>query len=152
MIEKNNFKVKNYRLVIADSSDSYVAAEVEIEGLKLPPPSKRITLHQSGLMIASAKILFERKKIAYEIEPQRINHLKSFEQVRLHTNEVLYPGPYKLKLDFSSRLPKSEYTKLAKLSPNELRKLPLRKYFPAIDELEGKQAAEFEINYQDEAN
>lgn len=106
------------------------ACHLVIEGRKLPPPSKRITLHQKGLKIAAAKITRQDKHGPIEHEVIRINHLPTFEQVRLHTDGMLYPGPYVIELNFQ-------------LSPNKLEavknlgdKKPGRDLLPCVDEPE----------------
>jgi hypothetical protein len=77
---------------------------VRLEGLKLPPPSKRITLHQANIKVSSAKIIYKNKKGDIEFEVSRVNHLKSFGEVRLHANNVMYPGAYVVEIEFKGKL------------------------------------------------
>src|SRR3989344_6335309 len=96
---------------------------VKIVGNKMAPPSKRITLHQKGLKITGARIIRHDKKGDQVFTIARINHLPTFEQVRLHSQETLFPGPYEIIINFS---PKPELGS----------KLPKRELFPCIDESE----------------
>lgn len=97
----------------------------------MPPPSQRITLHQKGLKIISAKIFRRDKAGQKEYEIKRINHLPTFEEVRLHTKELLYPGDYEIVLEY--KLKKSGAPK------------PSREFLPSIDEPEAWQNSEFII-------
>ena len=94
---------------------------VKIVGNKMAPPSKRITLHQKGLKITGARIIRHDKKGDQVFTTARINHLPTFEQVRLHTKETLFPGHYEVMINFSPQ-PKLESG------------LPKRELFPCIDE------------------
>jgi hypothetical protein len=104
MKKKENFKITAYNMH-NDNNKSFV----RIEGQKLAPPSKRITLNQPGIKVLSAKIIHKHKKGDIELEITRINHLKSFGEVRLHTNSMLYPGTYKIKLEYSGDIKESEF-------------------------------------------
>ncbi len=97
--------------------------QVKIFGKKIRAPSKRLTFHQKGLKIISAKITRKDKRGEQEFTVARINHLPTFQQVRLHTNETLFPGIYEITVDF---LAKANRT-------TESRK---RELFPCIDEPE----------------
>jgi hypothetical protein len=102
MKKKANFKPINYK---SSKETGYFA--VEIEGQKLPAPSKRITLKQPGIKVLSAKIIYKHKKGDSEYEVIRINHLKSFGEVRLHSNSMLYPGNYNVKIKYTGVLDES---------------------------------------------
>lgn len=92
-----------------------------ISGQKLGRPSKRITLHQKGLKVTDAQIIKHDKKGDLQKEVSRINHLPTFEQVRIHGDEMLYPGKYTLRLSY--RLPKTYDNQK-----------PSRNWLPSIDE------------------
>jgi hypothetical protein len=94
---KKNFQATSYTITSKNKSG---ISSVVIEGQKLPPPSKRITLHQKNIKVLSAKIIYKHKKGDIEFEISRINHLKSFGEVRLHTNSILYPGTYLVTLEY----------------------------------------------------
>lgn len=118
------FVPKGYKLtLIPVKGDTDAEGLITISGQKLPPPSKRITLHQRGLKITSAQIIRHDRKGDQEFTIVRINHLPTFEQVRLHTKETLFPGHYEIIINFSAK-PKLKST------------LPKRELFPCIDEPE----------------
>jgi hypothetical protein len=99
MKRKINFQVKNFTK-FEDSNSK----KLKIEGQKLRPPSKRITFNQKSLKIIGAKIIYKHKKSDIEFELKRINHVKSFGEVRLHTNNILYPGNYTVILTYTGDL------------------------------------------------
>jgi len=116
------FLPESYKLtLIQPKGDTDAEGLVTITGKKLPPPSKRITLHQKGLKITGARIIRHDKKGDQVFTTARINHLPTFEQVRLHTKETLFPGHYEVMINFSPQ-PKLESG------------LPKRELFPCIDE------------------
>src|SRR3989338_10410366 len=87
-----SFQPHSYKLtLITAKGDTGAEGLVTITGQKLPPPSKRITLHQKGLKITDAQIIRRDKKGNQQFKVSRINHLTTFEQVRLHTAGMLYP-------------------------------------------------------------
>ena len=98
-MSKINFEISNYTI-----SDNENSKKIIIEGQKLPPPSKRITLHQKNIKILSAKIIHKHKKGDIEFEVVRINHIKSFNEIRIHTNSILYPGTYILTLSYTGQI------------------------------------------------
>ncbi|MDO8591537.1 MAG: hypothetical protein Q7R60_01255 [bacterium] len=128
----SQFRPEKYELDILEG-------RVIIFGRKLPPPSKRITFHQKGLKIISAKITRLDKKGATEHDVARINHLPTFEQVRLHTASMLYPGQYIIELSF--QLDPQKIKALKNLGD----KKPSRHLLPSIDEPEAWDNASFEI-------
>jgi hypothetical protein len=103
MKKKDNFKPSAYTIHKEDNKFF-----VKIEGQKLAPPSKRITFNQPGIKVLSAKIIHKHKKGDIEFEIIRINHLKSFGEVRLHVNSMLYPGSYTITMEFSGELDTSD--------------------------------------------
>ena len=130
----DQFEPLNYQLFITGNK-----CRLLISGKKLPPPSKRITLHQKGLKITDAKIIRNDKKGSSEHDVLRINHLPTFEQVRLHTAGMLYPGPYIIELNYQLR---SEKLQALKALGDEL---PSRDLMPSIDESKAWDIASFEI-------
>lgn len=120
------FQPQGYSLSIKDD-----AAHLIISGRKMPPPNKRITFHQKGLKIISAKIIRKDKKGPQEYEIKRINHLPTFEEVRLHTKELLYPGDYEIVLEYQLKKPPAPK--------------PSREFLPSIDEPEAWAEATFEL-------
>jgi len=121
----NQFQPATYELFIENDFCSLL-----ITGRKLPPPSKRITFHQNGLKIISTKIIKIDKKGEQIFEIARINHLPSFEQFRIHTQETLFPGNYKVEIKYA--LKPEKLATLKKLG----NKTPDRRLMPSIDEPE----------------
>lgn len=128
------FQPAKYSLSLSGNS-----CQLIIEGKKLPPPSKRITLHQKGLKITAAKIIRKDKKGPSGHEVLRINHLPTFEEVRIHTKDLLYPGHY--QIDLAYELSPQKAKSLAKQAYETLH----RDLLPCIDEPEAWAGASFEI-------
>jgi hypothetical protein len=99
MRRKLNFKIENYTI-----SSNLNSSHLIIEGYKLPPPSKRITLSQKNIKVLSAKVVYRHKKGDIEVEVIRINAIKSFGEIRLHTESLLYPGNYHIELEYAGEL------------------------------------------------
>lgn len=97
------FQPKNYDVTFdIDEKAMRFSGSVTIMGKKVGRPSKRITLHQHKLKITSATITKSDKKGVQEHAVQRIHHHGTFNEVRLHTKEMLYPGEYTLTLTFEA--------------------------------------------------
>jgi aminopeptidase N len=82
------------------------SGQVIIEGKKTGRPSKRLTFHQSDLKFRSAKIVKHDKKGDHEIEITRINTHDSSQEVRLHSEEMIYGGKYTITMDFYGNITK----------------------------------------------
>jgi hypothetical protein len=125
------FKPTKYSLRFSNS-----VARLTIEGQKLPPPSQRITFHQIGHKILDCHVKKQRKNDYVELTVERINYLASFEQLRIHTREILYPGRYRVELSF-------------RISPDQIKRLQNgdknRKLLPSVDEADVWEIAELEI-------
>jgi hypothetical protein len=106
MDRKTNFKITDYKLLEKEDPKSIV-----IYGEKLRPPSKRITLQQKNIKVLSAKIIYKHKKGNIEFEVNRINAIKSFGEIRLHTNSVLYPGKYEVTLEYTGNFDEENLNK-----------------------------------------
>ncbi len=122
------FQPQSYELRFEPSGTQ---ASLLILGNKVDRPSHRITLHQKKLKISAAKINRKDKKGVVEFSVDRINHLNSFEEARLHTKETLYPGQYEILLEY--QLPALQYTAMT----------PSREIMPSIDEPEAWAKAQF---------
>jgi hypothetical protein len=99
MRKKINFNITAYKLEKTGAMGSLI-----IEGYKLPPPSKRITIHQKNIKVLNAKIIYKHKKGDIEVEVTRINHIKSFQEVRIHTLSSLYPGNYVIFIEYTGSI------------------------------------------------
>ena len=114
--------------------------QLVIAGQKLPPPSKRISLHQKSLKVESAEIVRVDKRGSTEYEVMRINHLPTIQQVRLHTKELLYPGRYQIVLNY--KLSSDKVKQLSRLGDNK----PNRELVPSVDEPEAWTIASYIVN------
>ncbi len=102
-----DFRPEKYDLNLDIKSDIMeFSGQVIIEGKKTGRPSKRLTFHQSDLKFRSAKILKHDKKGDHEIEVTRINTHQSSQEVRLHSEEMIYGGHYTITIDFYGNITK----------------------------------------------
>jgi len=122
---------------------------VTITGKKVGRPSKRITLHQHNLTVTSASITRHDKKSGEQPRPvTRINKQESFNELRLHADEMLYPGEYTVQVEFKSPITRGMtgiYPCFFKdgdtdkqLIMTQLESHHAREAFPCIDEPEAK--------------
>lgn len=145
-----NFQPENYKLhlVILDPAVLQFNGNVVIRGRKTGRPAQRITLHQNGLTIDSATITRRDKKGEREIPVSRINRQNSLQEVRLHTDELLYPGEYEISVTFHGTITRAMtglYPSYFNLDGQEHILLATqfeshfaRYVFPSIDEPEAK--------------
>lgn len=121
---------------------------VTITGKKTGRPSQRITFHASGLKVEEASITGEDKKGAREYEIERINAQKSYEEVRLHTTQMLYPGNYTVTMKFTGIITRNMEGMYPcffkhggvekKLIATQFESHHAREVFPSVDEPEAK--------------
>lgn len=102
----NSFQPKHYDLTLdIDKSSLLFRGNVTISGKKINRPSQRITLHQKDLKITKATITkIDKKKQEIDVPVSRVMHHKSYDEVRLHTNEMLYPGIYRIDIHFKGAI------------------------------------------------
>jgi aminopeptidase N len=142
-------KPTNYRLSINLDPDAMTFnGTVSLRARRTGRPSKRLTLHQKGLIISSAKVTRHDKKGDQAVDIDRINTHKSFDEIRLHSAGLLYPGEYTIELAFSGRITKAmnglypcffdEGGKQKKLLATQFESHHAREVFPCIDEPEAK--------------
>src|SRR5688572_22514848 len=99
------FQPKHYIVNLDPDRDAmHVSGEVIVSGQKTGRPSQRLTFHQHGLKITSATITKNDKKGDREIAVLRVNHHDSYDEVRLHAGELLYPGLYTIHLAFDGAI------------------------------------------------
>ena len=104
----NYFKPENYNLsLIIDKENLTFSGEVEISGMKINKPSKRLTFHQNSLKIASAQVFSLSKQGEKELKVIRINHHNKLNEVRLHFDDLAYAGKYIIKMKFNGKITKS---------------------------------------------
>src|SRR5580700_2155485 len=89
------FAPKHYTITLDPNRDSMkLSGTVIIDGQKAGRPSQRLTFHQQGLKISHATVIKHDKKGDQEIAVARINHHAGSNEVRLHSEAMLYPGSY----------------------------------------------------------
>lgn len=140
------FIPESYKLTLIQAKgDTDAKGLITIEGQKLPPPSRRLVFHQKGLKITRAEIVAQTKKGDQQIHVARINHHRSFEQVRLHTKEMLYPGKYVVTMAFIVKPPANTEKPEVITAAFEAGE-SLRESFPCIDEPQATSTATLEIS------
>src|ERR1700682_4210530 len=89
------FQPENYQLSLeVDRGAMAFAGRVTIRGHKVGRPAQRLNFHQKDLKITSAIITKHDKKGDRDIKVSRINNQNSLDEVRLHAEEMVYPGKY----------------------------------------------------------
>src|SRR5665213_2721087 len=101
------FQPENYTLQLSLNKEAMsFTGTVTITGKKVGRPSQRITFHQKELKITSAGITKHDKKGDQTLKGARINNQDSFDEVRLHTDEMVYPGHYTVIMEFQGTITK----------------------------------------------
>lgn len=75
---------------------------VTVRGKKVGRPAERITFHQHGLKITAASIEKHDKNGAQPLTVTRINNQNTLNEVRLHTEQTVYPGEYTVHMEFEA--------------------------------------------------
>lgn len=144
------FHPEHYDLSLTlDHEGLRFSGTVKIKGTKVGRPSERITLHQKELEITSAKVWHTNKKGEQsQVSLSRINLHKSFEEVRLHSDELMYPGDYLIEVGFEGVITKpmdgiypcyfKTNDKEEHLLATQFESHHARQAFPCIDEPEAK--------------
>lgn len=144
------FQPEHYTLHIAPDGETMTfSGTVTIKGQKIGRPSQRLTLHQDNLKITNATITKHDKKTGQQvIDVDRINNHAKFQEVRLHTKEMLFPGEYTVEVEFSGLVTRpmnglypcffEENGKEKKLLATQFESHHAREVFPCIDEPEAK--------------
>jgi aminopeptidase N len=99
------FAPTQYQLELhPDSETMRLTGTVTITGQKLGRPSQRLAFHQHGLKITSATIVRHDKKGDQTPAVTRINHQSTLDEVRLHSDVMLYPGQYTVTMTFEGKV------------------------------------------------
>jgi aminopeptidase N len=149
-----SFQPESYAIELAvDKEAMTFKGTLKIIGKKVGRPSKRLTFHQNGLTITDAWVTKLDKKGDQKVEINRINHQRSLDEVRLHSDSLFYPGKYWVTIDFTGKvstgmtgiyLCKFKHDGQDKtLVATQFESHFARKAFPCIDEPEAK--ATFEL-------
>jgi puromycin-sensitive aminopeptidase len=144
-----SFAPIHYTLRLSPDRDALTfSGSVEIRGRHTGRPNKRLVFHQSGLKITKATIVRHDKRGDKTHDVERINLHKNFDEVRLHTADMLYPGDYTVTLEFSGTITKpmnGMYPSTFKDGKSEkviiatqFESHHAREVFPCIDEPEAK--------------
>jgi len=149
-----NFRPEHYWLFLdLDPKKLTFSGEVKITGKKVGRPSERLTFHQKDLKILSASVTKIQKTGLEEIKLSRINTQASLDEVRLHSETMLYPGNYEISIKFAGPISKTMVGiypcffknggKDKHLLATQFESHHAREAFPCIDEPEAK--ATFEL-------
>lgn len=143
------FQPKHYDLQLEiDPEKMTFTGSVVITGKMVGRPSQRITLHQKDLKISEAYVRRTDKKGEKVYKVNRINNQKSYDEVRLHCSEMLYPGDYNLMVNFEGKISRNmegiypcffkQDDQEQKLIATQFESHHAREAFPCIDEPEAK--------------
>jgi aminopeptidase N len=143
------FKPKHYVLEINPDRDTQTfTGMVIISGQKVGRPSQRLTFHQVGLTITDVHITRHDKSLDENIAVDRINHHISQEEVRIHSDRMLYPGNYTIRLEFKGSITRpmnglypcffEQDGQQKQLLATQFESHHAREVFPCIDEPEAK--------------
>ncbi len=143
------FQPENYQLVLHPDRDAMVfSGTVIIRGRKTGRPSQRLTFHQKGLKITSATIMKHDKTGDKPVKLARINNQDSFDEVRLHATDMIYPGDYTVTMEFEGEITRpmqgiypcsfKHDGKDKQLIATQFESHHAREAFPCVDEPEAK--------------
>jgi len=145
----SQFQPSHYGLSLAPDAEALTfTGTVTIKGKKVGRPSQRITLHGKDLKVTAATLTKHDKKGDESIELSRINVQKSYDEIRLHSEQMIYPGEYTISLDFEGDITrgmsgmypcffKHDGTE-HKLIMTQFESHHARECFPCVDEPEAK--------------
>ena len=143
------FQPENYNLTLElDDTAMTFKGSVTIRGKKTGRPSERLTFHQKQLKVTKASLIKHDKKGDQPIAVKRINNQDSFDEVRLHSDSMIYPGEYTVSLEFSGSITRpmngiypcffEDDGQQKKLIATQFESHHAREAFPCIDEPEAK--------------
>lgn len=143
------FQPDHYDLLVdVDPEAMIFRGSVVITGKKTGRPSQRLTFHQKGLKITQASVRRSDKKGEAPLTVERINNQSSYDEVRLHTKEMAYPGEYTVMMDFTGKITRNmegiypcffeQGGTEQKLIATQFESHHAREAFPCIDEPEAK--------------
>ena len=142
------FIPENYKLTIEVNPDKMTfSGHVVIFGKKVGRPSKRLTFHQKNLKISDT-VVTNHAKDKKSIKIDRANNHKSYDEVRLHSPDLIYPGQYEVELSFEGKITDNmtglypcyfeHEGKKKQIFATQFESHHAREVFPCIDEPEAK--------------
>lgn len=143
------FQPKHYILDIVPNRDTMTfTGTVIVSGQKVGRPSKRLTLHQKDLKITGAHLIHHTKTGDTELKFHRTNHHGNYDEIRLHSEHLIYPGSYTIRLAFEGTITRAMNGMYpCFFTHNDTDKILIgtqfeshhaREVFPCIDEPEAK--------------
>ncbi len=143
------FAPKNYELRLElDPETRKFKGTVTIHGRKTGRPSRRLAFHQKDLSITDAKVTKHDRSGDSEIKLDRVNTHKRFDELRLHSPSLLYPGDYTVVIEYEGKITDpmnglypchfTHEGKEKKLLATQFESHHAREVFPCIDEPEAK--------------
>ncbi len=150
------FQPEHYDLTLdVDRTGMSFSGSVTIRGKKVGRPSQRLTLHQKDLKISQASAVKHDKNGEHPVNVTRINAQDSFDEIRLHSDDMIYPGDYSITMEFSGKINdqmhgiypcyfRHEGTQKTILA-TQFESHHAREAFPCIDEPEAKATFDFTL-------
>ncbi len=153
------FKPEHYAIAftIAHDKKSF-SGDVTIIGKKIGRPSKRLTLHQKELKCSHISVTHtDKKKTVHEVPISRTVSHDNYDELRIHTDTMLYPGEYEIKIHFSGKITKNmdgiypcyfdDDGTQKELIATQFESHHAREAFPCIDEPESKATFQLTLTY-----
>ncbi len=145
----DQFQPQHYILNLAPDRDAMkFKGTVVISGRKVGRPSQRITLHQKDLVVTKVHLIHHTKTGDKEVVVHRTNPHTAFDEIRLHSEHMMYPGSYTISLEFNGVITKAMngmypcyFTHEGKekiLIGTQFESHHAREVFPCVDEPEAK--------------
>jgi hypothetical protein len=97
----------SFELLTSDVERQSDKLVLRIKGIRSGRPNRRFILKPGDVKILSAKINRYQKNKQFEYSISRLNRLPTKQQVRIHSDSLLYPGEYTIELELAldSKLP-----------------------------------------------
>lgn len=157
------FAPDNYDLFISISEDKKsFTGNVVITGKKVGRPSSRLTFHQNKLTINDVEVskIDPKNNTINTVEISRIQTHASYDELRIHTSELCYPGHYKIRINFSGTITNNmDGIYPSSFIDNKIEKQLLitqfeshhaRDAFPCIDEPEAKAVFQLTLEHSNQ--
>ena len=153
------FHPENYKIHITLSEDKQsFTGSVIMTGQRVGKPSKRITLHTKDLQTSNHKVIRTDKKGATEeLTLSRVNEQKTYDELRLHFDQDIFPAKFEISMDFEGKITDNmdgiypcyfEHDgKQKRLIATQFESHHAREAFPCIDEPEAKATFDFTLTH-----